>query len=281
MSLPSVFDYYNYRHFLRDYYNERKSIDKHFSHRSFAMRAGYNSSGLYNNIVKGKNNLSSAYVYKFNKALGLKDTQARYFELLVAYAHELNQVVRDDIFDEMLQLLPPKTKKVRKDQLSFFSKWHHVALHQALGVIDFKDDVKELASFIQPPLKSIEVRNSIKLLKKLNLVLEDSNGFLRPSEVVMIGAGDVGVGAIHNYQGIMMDRAKEALRLFTRDERHVVTQTVAASAKVLERIKAKIDSIQKEIINIIHEESEDHDRERVFQLNIQFFPMCKKKGGEE
>ena len=50
----NLYDYFNYRDFLADYYVAAKDRDKNFSYRYFAMKAGYNSSGLYSSIVQSK-----------------------------------------------------------------------------------------------------------------------------------------------------------------------------------------------------------------------------------
>ncbi|MGL1935529.1 MAG: TIGR02147 family protein [Fibrobacterales bacterium] len=283
MKLPDIFNYYNYRHYLRDYYSERKKVDSKFSYRFFARIAGYNSSGLYKNIVEGVNNLTPNYIPKFVKALKLSVSQSNYFELIVAYTHETDSSERELIFKKMMQLQPAGTKQLKKDQMKFFSKWHHIAVHQALSVLDFKDDIKELARFVNPPIRSAEARASITLLKKLELIIEDAQGFWRPSDISMMGAAEVGVQAIHDYQGLMMDQGKEALKNVPREERHIITQTVAATDHALMRIKKKIMVVQEEIINIVHEEAEVRNKDRVFQLNIQFFPMSDKneKGTHE
>lgn len=54
----NVFAYYNYRKYLQDYYEYRKSVQRYFSYRVFAKRAGYTSSGLYLDLVKGRKSLT-------------------------------------------------------------------------------------------------------------------------------------------------------------------------------------------------------------------------------
>ncbi len=277
MKLPNIYEYYNYRQYLRDYYDTRKQIDRKFSYRFFAQVAGYNSSGLYKNIVEGINNLTPTYIPKFQKALKLTAPQLLYFNLIINYTHETNADDRDCIFKQMMLLQPANTKQLKRNQMKFFSKWHHVAIHQALSVIDFTDNFTELARFINPPIKTLEARQSIDLLQKLELIKKDDALFWRPAETSMVGSKEVGVTAIHEYQNLMMDQAKLAQSLFPREERHIITQTVAATDKALTRIKEKINSVQEEIITIVQEEVSDSRKERVYQLNIQYFPLSNNR----
>jgi uncharacterized protein (TIGR02147 family) len=49
-----VFDYTDYRKYLSDYYDEQKKKTPSFSYRFFAKKAGYNSSGLYKDILSNR-----------------------------------------------------------------------------------------------------------------------------------------------------------------------------------------------------------------------------------
>ena len=84
---PSVYDYRDYRAFLRDWWEHRKGIDRRLSLRSFARRAGYESFSLYRNIASGLRNLTPRYLPGFQKALGLNEREQEFFALLVDFTH--------------------------------------------------------------------------------------------------------------------------------------------------------------------------------------------------
>src|SRR5882672_3467739 len=90
----SVFDYFDYRRCLDDFYRYRKSLNSRFSHRSFALKAGYKSSGLFIQLVKGKLNLTRKMLPGFVKAMGLDETQGEYFGLMIQFTHAQNAVAR-------------------------------------------------------------------------------------------------------------------------------------------------------------------------------------------
>ena len=112
----NVYAYYNYRKYLQDYYEYRKSVQRYFSYRSFAKKAGYSSSGLYLDLIRGRKSLTPQMLPKFIKALGLNERESRYFTLMVDFTHATTPASKQQIFDQMSSLLPRTVKTLTKNQ---------------------------------------------------------------------------------------------------------------------------------------------------------------------
>ena len=54
--VPDVFDYLDYRAYLRDYYAYAKSARRGFSHRTFSRRAGLGSPNHLKRVMEGRQN---------------------------------------------------------------------------------------------------------------------------------------------------------------------------------------------------------------------------------
>ena len=83
--MKPIFEYIDYRQYLKDYYNESKATMTYFSYRFFAQRAGLNSPILLKLVFDGKRNLSRKSTEKFIKGLNLKEKEAVYFSNLVRF----------------------------------------------------------------------------------------------------------------------------------------------------------------------------------------------------
>ena len=83
--MHSLFEYMNYRDFLRDYYEEKKREHSFYSFRLFSQKAGFKSPNFLKLVIDGNRNLSKESVYKFVKALGLNKKESDYFENLVFF----------------------------------------------------------------------------------------------------------------------------------------------------------------------------------------------------
>ena len=81
--MRSVYQYRNYRKYLRDFYHEKKRSNPYYSFRVFSMRAGFRAPNVLKLVMDGERNLTRNSVEKFIKGLSLCDGEARCFENLV------------------------------------------------------------------------------------------------------------------------------------------------------------------------------------------------------
>ena len=104
-----VFSYQDYRDFLRDFYLQRRQVDRKFSIRFFARRAGLKSENYLKVVMDGRRNLTTRNLPKFVKGLGLGPSQAEYFEALVNLnqARDLNE--RRNLLERVVHLKKKKS----------------------------------------------------------------------------------------------------------------------------------------------------------------------------
>src|SRR5690349_5207588 len=72
-----VYEYLDYRAFLRDHYAAKKAASRAFSYRSFSKRAGVSSPNYLKLVIEGKRNLSGKMAERFALACGLDDDASR------------------------------------------------------------------------------------------------------------------------------------------------------------------------------------------------------------
>ena len=270
----NIFAYYNYRKYLQDYYEYRKSLQRYFSYRSFAQKAGYSSSGYYLDLVRGRKSLTPQMVPKFIAALGLNEKEGRYFKLMVDFTHAQSVESKQQIFDQMSSLLPKAVKALTKNQQEYYAKWYHVAVREALSVLNINEgNLQELAWFLNPKISVPQAKQSLQLLLDLGLI-EKVDGFYRSVNKTVTSGKEISPLFVHQFQKQMIDRGKEALDRYTTARRNVSTTTMSVSAAGLERIIRKIDMFQKEILDIV---TSDSGETMLCELNVQFFPISKEK----
>lgn len=274
MSPVSVFEYFNYRLYLEDYYRSRKSLNPRFSHRLFARKAGYNSSGLYLLLTSGKQNLTPAFLPKFIKALELGPREAEYFRLMVDFTHAGTAAAKQALLERMMEMLPPGAKDLRREQAEYYRTWRNIAVREALSVMDIRDNYGDLADFVAPPLSAREARASVRLLATLGLIKRNSRGYWRATNAVLASTPEVGALHIHAFQKSMMDLAKQALDRYPKDARNICCSTFSVSALGMERLNLKVDRFLKDIEDLVRS---DERESQVYQLNLQLFPLTRRK----
>lgn len=81
---PNLFNYLDYRHFLRDWLGHAKK-NYGFSYRVFSRRAGLKSPSLYKMVMDGARDLVEGSLHKFLEGLSLSVKEKEYFATLVLY----------------------------------------------------------------------------------------------------------------------------------------------------------------------------------------------------
>ncbi|NLO22881.1 MAG: TIGR02147 family protein [Fibrobacter sp.] len=270
----NVFAYYNYRNYLKDYYDYRKSVNRYFSYRAFAKKAGFTSSGLYLDLVKGRKSLTPQMLIKFVTALGLNERETKYFKLMVDFTHATDPQSKQLIFEKMSSLLPRSIKLLTRNQQEYYSKWYHIVVREALAVLQINNkNIQELALFLTPKITLPQAKRTIQLLLDLDLI-EEVDGFYKPMHKTISSSPELSPLFVHEFQKQMMDLAKNALDHFSAERRNISCTTMSVSAQGLERIIHKIDAFRQEIIDIVRS---DEDETMVCEFNIQFFPISKEK----
>jgi uncharacterized protein (TIGR02147 family) len=264
----SIYNYTDYRRYLRDYYEEQKRRNPAFSYRYFARKAGFNSSGLYKDIVDGRTGITRSLILRFSKAR----KQEEYFETMV-YFNEARTVEEKKLyFERLLKFHNSKAFRVEATQYEYYSKWYYIAVRELLAIGDFGDDYSAIAQALNPKIRREQAKKAIEVLKKLALIRKDKSGHYRAVEKILTTGAEVKSLAIANFQKAMTDLAKEAIDRHPAQHRNISTVTFSASKETCEEIKAEFDGCRKRILGMV-ERSENEDR--VCQLNMQIFPLTQ------
>jgi uncharacterized protein (TIGR02147 family) len=273
LSIMDIFEFFDYRRYLDAYYDYKKGQSRSFSYRAFAQRAGYTSSGLYIDLVKGNKNLTPSLVEKFSKALGLSEKEQKYFHLMVDFSHASDYQLKQDVFDEMMLLMPNKSRKLNKNQKDYYNHWYYVAVREALSVWDVSENYEDLALKMLPVLTPGIIRKAIQVLKDLGLIERNELGFWKSVDRT-IQAGELDKMLIRSFQKEMISLALDALDEFDPDDRNISCVTFSVSEEGMKRLREKVDTFRSEVMKIIRS---DVGENRICQFNVQLFPLSNKK----
>jgi uncharacterized protein (TIGR02147 family) len=271
--MPNIFEYTDYRKFLTDFQKEEHARNPHFSHRYFAQKAGFTSSGLLANILKGRRNLTDTLIGKFSRALKLNKREETYFESLVRFNQTKSIEDKNKYYLRMLQSSTLKLIKVSRERHEFYSQWWYSAIRELLNYFRFKDDYHDLARRLDPPIGTEQAKDAIATLERLNMIERDAEGFYRQTASV-ITTGELHERSLNvmNFQIAAMDLAKESLRRHKSEVRDISTLTLTLSPESVRKARSEIAAMQQRILAIAQE---DRDVNSVYQINFQMFPLTK------
>src|ERR1700683_449627 len=98
-----IYEYGNFREFLRDYYLSQKEEDRRFSYQVFAKVAGFKSKSFLTLVITGKRNLTSESIEKISLALKLNKDEATFFRNLVFLNQSSTAVDKQVYVDQLIR----------------------------------------------------------------------------------------------------------------------------------------------------------------------------------
>jgi uncharacterized protein (TIGR02147 family) len=268
--MADIFAYTDFRKFLADAWNERKSLDKRFSHRAIAARAGFSSSAFFGRILSGDANLTPSAALRLAEIFRLGRAETRYFEHLVLFDQARSQEERALFLDRIVAWRKGKVPQIEADQVEFCENWWVVVVRELLDLVESDGDPKTLAKMLRPAATAAQVKHALEVLERLSLIAKDTNGIWRKTEAVL-STGDLADAAIDSFRKDTLRLASEAIDRFPRDERSISTLTVTLSPSTFERLRDRFRHLRREILDMAQE---DREADRVIQVNIQAFPLA-------
>lgn len=275
MPMPDVFEYFDFRAFLKDAYAARKAEMPAFSHRFIAGKAGFGSSGSFARILDGSRKLSMDHVPGLASVFRLNRAEKEYFEHLVMHNQAEGEAQRRFFLEKLASVRKSRVQELQTAQLQLFEHWHHSAVRELLDLVEHRDDDAALGRLLDPPTTAQEIRRSLELLERLGLARPDERGIWRKADAVLTTPDGNALKAVRTFQKATMDLAKEALERFPREEREIATLTLSISDAMMERVKEKIRQLRREILEMAREDARP---DRVHQVNIQVFPLTRRPG---
>lgn len=271
----NLFEYQNYRDYLRAYYNEQKAAKKSFSYRSFSKKAGIQAPSFLFYVIEGKRNLTKNSLLKISEAIGHTREEADYFENLVFF----NQA--DNIHDKTLYY--SRIVEVRKpfdiqiiplDRYEYYSTWYHSVIREVVTFLDFRDNYAKLGAALRPQINAKQARASIALLEKLGFIERDQQGlYHQTSNVIGVHPAPSDTFIVEKFQMEMLQVALRSYEDIPIYERMSSSTTFSISEETFKLFKMKTREFRKELAEIARLDS---SQECVYQLTMNLFPVCRR-----
>lgn len=270
-TLPSVFSYSDFRRFLAEYQEQRQQLEPDFNRTTVCRRLGLpNSRSFFNDVIKGRP-LTQAYVERFVEAFELPTEEAQYFRALVKYNQAQNDKERELFGSQLLSLAKTPRSIIKRRAYEFYSKWYHSVVRTALDIVDFAGDYEALGALIKPPITASQVKASVRLLERLELIAPDARGFLKPTSKNLATGAYVEDSTVKEHQARCIDLCRKAMFEKGGQFRNISTSMMSLSAEALKGIERELQEFKARIRAIINADKAPADR--VYQMSLLLFPM--------
>ena len=271
--MGSIYEYMDYRTFLRELFEKRKADHPFYSYRLFSQKAGFKSPNFLKLVVDGKRNLTKESVYRVAKAFGLNKRESDYLENLVFLNQSKTLDEKNHYLSRVMKYrVKCDPKLLETSEYDYYSQWFNPVLCELVTAIDFKNDYKKLANAVLPSITATDAEKSVALLLKLEMIKENEDGTYSRSATSFTTGPQVRSVAVANYHKAMMKLASESIERFPAAKRDITSVTIAVSDETYDNIREKLQSFRREMLELAESDAKP---QRVVQLNLQFFPLSE------
>lgn len=273
--MVEVYDYLDYRKFLRDSYQARQSGNAKLSHREIGKLGGFDP-GLFSKVLAGQRNISGKLVPGFCRAFGLEGKAAEFFADLVRFNQSATFEKKRESFQRLLANGGSKIAPVARSQYEFYGAWQHSAIRELLHYFPFRGDYKDLGRRLNPPIGARAAKKSVDLLERLGMIRKTGTGGFELTDAQISSGLETRSVQIDNFIQQGLELAMTGLKRLPGKRRNYSTLTFSVPGDKIPEVEDRIREFRRELADWVRKQD---GQDSVYQVNLQLFPLTKPSGG--
>lgn len=275
---PNVYNYLNYREYLRDHYDYLKK-NEGMTLRDFARKAGFNTHTFLSNVIENKRSLSVDSAGKVARAFALKPDQRTFLELLVRFNNAETVDEKNDIYEQMRAAVPrSEIRRIGSEYYDIFRNAYVLTVREVVSLPDFKADSKWIAKKIHPHITPAQAEKALQILTENGLLERVEKGILQQAHADITTGPEVRSLAVALYHKQLLQLAANSIDQTIAKNRDISSLTLNVAKSDFDFIKKRTAEFRREILDFLKKKREDaagefpDEKERaLYYLNMQFF----------
>jgi len=284
MELPKLSEYTDYRIYLQAFYKAKihgsQGQLRPYSYSDFSAAADIKSPNYLKLIIEGKRNLSQEMAKKFARALRLSKKSTKEFELLVHYNQEKDPLLRNRHLKDLSEFRARRSVSDGKisaeayDQVSNWLVWVLYAMVDQQGV---RFEPSALRRALGGQVNEAQINEALKkLVTSGQIKIDEISKFAMKTKSLNSEAEKIPVELVRKIQSELIYLGLEALHRYGPKEREVSGATLSMTQKEYEWVRFELRKLRKQVQTEVQTNREKDPGERVYQMNIQLFPVTEK-----
>jgi uncharacterized protein (TIGR02147 family) len=268
--MKSLFSYLNYRIYLSDFYEEKKSTSD-YSYRRFSQKAGLGSPNYLALVIDQKRDLTIANIHQFAAALDLRTDEVEYFETLVLLNQASTPEEKRYYEDRRQKLVRTKPKVASKKTPSeALREWYYTAVMVLAHDRTLEEAIQKACRELG--LKAAEVQKTIEDLSSLGLLAENGTRKLQISANQITFNDPKGLSqAQEKFLSSQLRQSFKAFQQTYKDKTgKFISHTLTIPAGAIEKIHHQLISLVEKMTEEMDAQVQGSNAE-VAQINVQIF----------
>ncbi len=277
----NIYSYSDYRRFIRDEIESLRKENPKLSIREILRRVGCSSPSYYKEvIIDGRKNMSVPVARRFSDFLKLSGNEAEYFLLLVQYNQAKTELERLSFYEKLLNFRKRTASEdyfLKVNEYGYMMDWCNMVVRELLPLAgDFGNrseaERNALVQLLRVKLSEKQIDDSIRLLEALNFIKKNSRGNYRKTDAT-IRAENKSPAAFQTLCQFT-ELGNRVINTTDPQYRMFKVAVTAMSGKSYKIIEKKISDLCREIVEIASS-ADGAETDRLYAINIQFFPLTK------
>ncbi|MEQ1666138.1 MAG: TIGR02147 family protein, partial [Bdellovibrionales bacterium] len=207
----NIFNYSDYRTFLRDHVQTQKESKPLWSLGQWSRRLEFANTSVLTNILNGVRHPGQNIVERFVDYFQFSDEENNYFRNLVRLQKKYSDPeLRVLIMEKLKNSHPEKKFKLLDDEtFQMISKWHYYAIRELVNLSDFKEDIAWIRARLKFEVSIPDIKKALKDLERLSLLARDAKGCLMYAGGSVRSSTDVALEGLKRFHEEMIAIARE------------------------------------------------------------------------
>ena len=274
-SSPNLFEYFDYREYLHDFYSFHKKRNSSYSYRLFARKAKLGSPNYLKLVVDGKRRITDRTLYQFARGLGLSRDEEKYFRELVMY----QEVSDPDSKEQHLRSLLKYQEKqrtptpLRSEKIKFLLEWHHAIIRELIATKDFQEDASWIVKRLGNKITEMQAKESLDLMMRLQLIERNDREKLQQREPLLTSSDEVPSHVLRSLHRTFLRKAINSIFSVPMDRRELSGLIIAVPNRRVKELKEEIKEFRKKLNR---KYGMDKDGEEVYFSGLYLFPLTQR-----
>lgn len=267
-----IFDYTDYRSYLKYELSLRAAKNANYSLRAFARKLKIAPSTL-SEVLQAKRNISRELAQAIAVNLGLNEKETEYFYTLVEFNGTKNEELKSTLQARLRNLIP-NTPPIEMDleKVQKLTEWYCVPLLEMTNLNPPVESTQKMAELLG--VTTAEVESTLNKLTQLGFLSKNARGYFEKTSRSFLMHSENPNQAIRHFHTQMLERAKLALTSQTNAEKFVGSETFAIDSRLLPEASEIIEECFAKLARL-----NEHSvlKDTVYHAGIQFFKMTKTR----
>ncbi len=276
IKIKEIYQFVDYREFLKDRISFLKETLPTFSYRNFNRRAGMKSPAHLKLIMDGKRNLTSDSAEKICKGFRLSKKESRFFHALVNFCQAGTYDEKNLYYQQLVDFTPKKSPATLQSKYyKIYSNWYYLALMEVVRLDNFREDYHWIANKLKPPISVPKAKHAMKELEGLGLISRDEAGRLKKTDEMLATPNVVRSLSITEFHEQLMELSKEAVKMDPVDDREFSAITMAISTEKMAELKDALQEFRRKLHRQLEEGN--NNKTEVVNINLGFIKLTKSE----